>query len=53
MPVSPEETKSLVEEQAINALSHLNDKDKDKVLRYIESLVNLEQVNKNDQTSTT
>ena len=53
MPVSPEETKSLVEEQAINALSHLSDKDKDKVLRYIESLVNLEQVNKNDQTSTT
>ena len=53
MPASPEETKLMVEEQAINALAHLSDKDKEKVLRYIESLVTLEQVKKNDEASTT
>jgi len=52
MPASPEVTKMLVEEQAINALNHLSDKDKEKVLKYIQSLLTLEEV-KNDKASAT
>jgi len=44
--------KSLVEEQALQALQHLSQEDKSKVIEYIDSLITLEKV-KNDQTSTT
>ena len=47
-----EEEKSLIEQQAIDALSHLSDSDQAKVLAYIESLLNLAAV-KNDQRSVT
>lgn len=52
MPAVLEENKNLVEQQAINALNHLPDKDKEKVLKYIESLLNLE-IAKNDKASST
>jgi hypothetical protein len=51
MPADPV-FKNTVEEQALQALSHLSDKDQAEVLKYIESLVTLEKV-KNDQGSTT
>lgn len=41
-----------VEQQAVNALAYLNDKDKHQVLQYIDSLILLETV-KNDQRSST
>ena len=49
MPADSSERKA-VEQQAINALNFLSDKDKEKVLKYIESLVTLEKV-KNDERS--
>jgi len=51
MPASSTEKLS-VEQQALAALSHLNDEDKAKVLEYIGSLITLEKV-KNDQASAT
>lgn len=50
MPAAPEESKDLVEQQAANALGYLSDRDKEKVLKYIESLLNLEKI-KNDEAS--
>jgi hypothetical protein len=52
MPAALEESKNLVEQQAANALSHLSDRDKEKVLKYIESLLNLDKI-KNDEASST
>jgi hypothetical protein len=39
-----------VEQQAINALNYLDDQDKQKVLEYIDSLINLDKAN-NDKRS--
>jgi hypothetical protein len=50
MPAASEESKALVEQQAANALGHLSDRDKEKVLKYIESLLTLEKI-KNDEAS--
>ena len=50
MPAVREDSKELVEQQALLALSHLSDKDKAKVLKYIESLLILEKI-KDDQGS--
>lgn len=41
---------SSIERQALEALEHLGDDDKNKVLEYIHSLVTLDQIN-NDQAS--
>jgi hypothetical protein len=45
------DTTDTVEQQAVKALTHLDDADKHKVLEYIASLINLENA-KHDQTST-
>jgi hypothetical protein len=52
MPAPLEEAKSPVEEQAIHALNHLSDKDKEKVLKYIASLLTLEQINHDEASAT-
>jgi hypothetical protein len=49
MPAAPLENIS-VEQQALNALNYLSEEDKSKVLKYIESLVQIEAPS-NDQTS--
>ena len=46
------QTNISVEQQALNAIAHLPPEDKKKILEYIKSIVNLEQV-KNDQGSST
>jgi hypothetical protein len=50
MSAAQEDHKQLVEQQALNALHYLSDKDKQKVLEYIESILTLENT-KNDQAS--
>lgn len=52
MPADSTNLKDLVERQALEALEHLSDKDKHKVLEYIQSLLHLAEV-KNDQASST
>lgn len=50
MSAAPEDTNALVEQQALAALGHLSDKDKVKVLKYLESILTLEKI-KDDQGS--
>lgn len=46
--VSPELS---VEQQAVNALGYLDDKSKQKVLEYIDSLITLDKVNNDERNS--
>jgi hypothetical protein len=52
MPAALEDKKQLVEQQALSALNYLSDRDKEKVLKYIQSLLFLEEI-KNDEASAT
>jgi hypothetical protein len=49
MPAAPLETVS-IEQQALNALDYLSEEDKSKVLKYIESLIQIDAPS-NDKTS--
>jgi hypothetical protein len=52
MSAALDDKKQLVEQQALNALNYLSDRDKEKVLKYIQSLLSLEEI-KNDEASAT
>jgi len=51
MPADSQASNS-IEQQALNAIAHLPPEDKKKILEYINSIVNLEQI-KNDKGSST